>query len=74
MSNNPRNNLHGDTRSRWEEHVDSSTQKMHDLDRIYAQILQAIEDHRADELQVWVAVQLQDRFDQELKQKWQGMS
>ena len=74
MPNNPRKNIHGDTRSQWEEHVDSSTQKQHDLDRIYAQILQAIEDRRADELQVWVAVQLQDRFDQELKQKWLNMS
>ena len=67
MPSNPRKNIHGDSRSQWEEHVDSSTQKQHDLDRIYAQILQTIEDRRA-------AVQLQDRFDQELKQKWLNMS
>ncbi len=74
MPSNPRKNVHGDSRSQWEQHVDSSTQRQHDLDRIYAQILQEIEDRRADELQVWVAVQLQDRFDQELKQKWLNMS
>ena len=74
MPSNPRKNVHGDSRSQWEQHVDSSTQKQHDLDRIFAEILQTIEDRRADELQVWVAVQLQDRFDQELKQKWLNMS
>ena len=74
MPSNPRKDVHGDSRSQWEEHVDSSTQKRHDLDRIYAEILQAIEDRRADELQVWVAVQLQDRYDEELKQKWLNMS
>ena len=74
MPSNPRRDVHGDSRSQWEEHCDSSTQKQHELDRIMAEILQAIEDRRADELQVWVAVQLQDRYDEELKQKWLNMS
>ena len=74
MPSNPKKDVRGDSRNQWEEHVDSSSQKRHDLDRIYAAILQSIEDHRADQLQVWMAVQLQDRYDQELKQKWLNMS
>ena len=74
MPKQPRKSVHGDSKTQSEEHCDSSTWKQYELDRIYAAILQSIEDHRADQLQVWAAAQLQAQYDLELKRKWTNVS
>ena len=74
MPKQPINSVQGGSRTQLHEHCDSSTWKQLELDRIMAAILQAIEDRRADELQVWAAAQLQAQYDLELKSKWTNVS
>ena len=62
MPEHPDNNREDQTRSDTTEHRDSSTSKQIELDAIYAQILQNIEDRRGAEL---LTLEEKSRVDEE---------
>jgi len=62
MPEHPENNRDDQTRSNTTEHRDSSTWKQIELDAIYAQILQNVEDRRGAEL---LTLEEKSRVDEE---------
>ena len=66
--------IHGDLEETWRqeyrrEHRDSSTQRMMELDRCLAAMIQEIENRRADQLQIKVAEMLQQQEDRKAKEE-----